>query len=174
MARRADSARFMPGHWIFPGGAVDPADGDPGDEAALRSCAIRELAEEAGIQLAADHELVPFSRWITPEALPIRFDAWFFLALAPRHSPPKPDGSEITEAAWFKPRAVLDAYEADQMTIAFPTIHQLRELSQFVTSEEALEACRRRQPEPVLPVPVATESGFRITIPGDPDYPGAF
>ena len=77
----------MPGVWVFPGGGVDPADGD--GEAGYRACAVRELAEEASIELPADEELVLFSRWITPEVISRRFDAWFFLALAPAHTPPK-------------------------------------------------------------------------------------
>ena len=64
---------------------------------------MRELAEEAGIELPGDEELVLFSRWITPEVVSRRFDAWFFLALAPAHTPPKPDGVETIEAAWFEP-----------------------------------------------------------------------
>ena len=88
----------MPGVWVFPGGAVDPDDGD--GEAGYRACAVRELEEEAGIALPADEELVLFSRWITPEVVSRRFDAWFFLALAPAHTPPEPDGIETTEARW--------------------------------------------------------------------------
>ena len=65
---------------------------------------MRELAEEAAIELPADEELVPFSRWITPEVVATRFDAWFFLALAPAHTPPKPDGVETTEAALVRAR----------------------------------------------------------------------
>ncbi len=76
----------MPGVWVFPGGSVDAADG--AGEAGFRACAVRELAEEAGIELAAEEELVLFSRWITPEAISTRFDAHFFLALAPAHTPP--------------------------------------------------------------------------------------
>ena len=68
-----------------------------------RACAVRELEEEAGIALPADEELVLFSRWITPEVVSRRFDAWFFLALAPAHTPPQPDGVETTEAGWFEP-----------------------------------------------------------------------
>ena len=73
----------MPGVWVFPGGAVDPEDGEGED--GHRVCAARELAEEAGIELGADAELVLFSRWITPEVISRRFDAWFFLAPAPAH-----------------------------------------------------------------------------------------
>src|SRR6187397_1175497 len=80
MLRRSEEAKFMPG------GSLGAADG--AEEAGLRACALRELAEEAGIELPAGEELVPFSRWITPEVIATRFDAWFFLALAPAHTPP--------------------------------------------------------------------------------------
>ena len=81
LLKRAEEAKFMPGVWVFPGGAVDPEDG--AGEAGHRACAVRELEEEAGIALPEDEELVLFSRWITPEVVSRRFDAWFFLALAP-------------------------------------------------------------------------------------------
>ena len=91
----------MPRAWVFPGGSVDPADGE--GEAGVRACAVRELEEEAGIRLEPGAELILFSRWITPEFVKTRFDAWFFLALAPPHAPPEPDGTEIVDAAWYRP-----------------------------------------------------------------------
>src|SRR3954468_14937274 len=94
MLKRSEEARFMPGVWIFPGGSLDEADG--ADAAGLRTCAVRELAEEAGIGVPAEEEFVPFTLWIPPELIPTRFAAWFFLALAPAHTPPKPDGVEST------------------------------------------------------------------------------
>src|SRR5215204_2141288 len=75
LLRRAEEARFMPGVWVFPGGGVDPDDGE--GEGGYRACAVRELAEEAGIELPDGEELVLFSRWITPEVISTRFDAWF-------------------------------------------------------------------------------------------------
>src|SRR5215475_3640771 len=75
MLKRSEEAKFMPGVWVFPGGAVDAADGD--GEPGRRACAMRELSEEAGIELPAGEELVLFSRWVTPEVISTRFDAWF-------------------------------------------------------------------------------------------------
>ncbi len=169
LLKRSAEAKFMPNVWVFPGGAVDPADGE--DEAGYRACAVRELAEEAAIELAADEELVLFSRWITPAVISTRFDAWFFLALAPAHTPPKPDGVETTEATWFKPGAALAAQEAGDLTLAFPTLSQLQSLLPFRTSDEALAAHRDRPVEPILPVVLGDRENHRVVMPGDPDYP---
>jgi len=169
MLKRAETATFMPGVWVFPGGSVDLADGE--EEAGYRACAVRELAEEAAIELSADEELVLFSRWITPEVISTRFDAWFFLALAPAHTPPKPDGVETVEAAWFQPVAALEAQRAGQLVLAFPTIAQLESLLPFATSEEAIAAHRDREVEAILPKVIGTREDHRVVLPGDPDYP---
>ncbi|HJX32775.1 MAG TPA: NUDIX hydrolase [Solirubrobacterales bacterium] len=169
LLKRTEKAAFMPGVWVFPGGAVDPGDGE--DEAGYRACAVRELGEEAGIELAASEELVLFSRWITPEVVSRRFDAWFFLALAPAHTPPTPDGVETTEAGWFEPRAALDAQAAGELALAFPTLKQLESLLPFGNADEAIAAHRGREVEPILPKVIGTEEEHRVVLPGDPDYP---
>jgi 8-oxo-dGTP pyrophosphatase MutT (NUDIX family) len=169
LLKRSEEAKFMPGVWVFPGGSLDEADGP--EEAGLRACAVRELAEEAGIELPPEEELVPFTRWITPEVIATRFDAWFFLALAPAHTPPRPDGVETTEARWFEPAAALEAEEAGELVFSFPTRTQLRWLAEFRTSEEALAAYRERTLEPILPKVVAEGPEPRVVLPGEPGYP---
>lgn len=169
LLKRTEQAKFMPGVWVFPGGAVDEGDGE--DEARFKACAIRELEEEAGIALDPDEELVLFSRWITPEVVSRRFDAWFFLALAPAHAPPRADGVETVDAGWFEPAGALKAHGAGRMALAFPTVKQLKALIQFGTSEEALAAHRDATIEPILPKVIGTPEEHRVVLPGDPDYP---
>jgi len=169
MLKRSEEAKFMPGVWVFPGGSLDEADGT--QEAGLRACAVRELAEEAGIELPPEEELVPFTRWITPELIATRFDAWFFLALAPAHTPPKPDGMETTEARWFEPAAALAAQDAGELVLSFPTRTQLEWLAEYRTSHEALAAYRQRPLESILPKVVEDGPEPRVVLPGDPDYP---
>jgi 8-oxo-dGTP pyrophosphatase MutT (NUDIX family) len=164
LVQRNPAARFMPGVWVFPGGAVDPADGD--GEAAHRAAAVRELAEEAGIRVDAD-DLVAYSRWITPRVVPVRFDTRFYLALAPAHSPPKPDGSETVDAGWFEPQKALDLHHADQLPLVFPTIKHLESLTGFASAEEALETARRREVKPVEPEVVGEGDERRIVLPDE-------
>jgi 8-oxo-dGTP pyrophosphatase MutT (NUDIX family) len=168
LLRRSDEARFMPGVWVFPGGAVDPQDGE--GEAGFQACALRELAEEAGIELGGPEELVPFSHWITPEVVPIRFDTWFYLALAPAHTKPRPDGFETVDAAWWEPGLALEAHRAGELSLVFPTIRQLESLLPYAASEEALAAARGREVETILPKVVGEGDAQRVLLPGDPGY----
>jgi 8-oxo-dGTP pyrophosphatase MutT (NUDIX family) len=182
LVRRTENARFMPGVWVFPGGSVDADELIAGvaggktdvdaDELAHRAAAIRELAEEAGIQLDLSAELVPWSRWITPEPVPIRFDTRFYLALAPAHSPPVPDGQEIVDAAWMNPKRALERGEAGEIELVFPTIKQLESLVPYATADEAMEAARRTRVEPIMPnvVPADSDPGWRMLMPGDEGY----
>jgi 8-oxo-dGTP pyrophosphatase MutT (NUDIX family) len=162
LVQRNPEARFMPGVWVFPGGALDPVDGD--GEPGFRACAVRELREEAGIEVAAE-ELVPYSRWITPRLVPVRFDTRFYLALAPAHSPPRPDGSETVDAGWFAPRRALDMHGAAELSLVFPTIKHLESLLPFANAEEALEAARRRKVKAVEPEVVGKGKDRRIVLP---------
>jgi 8-oxo-dGTP pyrophosphatase MutT (NUDIX family) len=164
LVQRNPEARFMPGVWVFPGGAVDADDGEGED--AHRSAGVRELAEEAGIELEAD-ELVAYSRWITPRVVPIRFDTRFYLALAPAHSPPKPDGSETVDADWFAPQEALERHRAGELSLVFPTIKHLESLVGFGGAAEALEAARRREVKPVEPEVVGEGDERRIVLPDE-------
>jgi 8-oxo-dGTP pyrophosphatase MutT (NUDIX family) len=171
LLKRSAEAKFMPNVWVFPGGAVDPGDGE--GEAGYRACAARELAEEAAIELAAEEELVLFSRWITPAVISTRFDAWFFLALAPAHTPPKPDGTEVTDARWFKPAEALAAADAGEVLLAFPTRTKLTWLAEFGTSDEAIAAHRGRTPDPIEPRIAGAGDERLILLPGQPGYDDA-
>jgi len=164
LVQRNPEARFMPGVWVFPGGAVDAEDGD--GEAAHRTAAARELSEEAGIELDAE-ELVAYSRWITPRVAPIRFDTRFYLALAPAHSPPQADGSETVDAGWFGPQDALDMHYAGELPLVFPTIKHLESLVGFANAAEALEAARHREVTPVEPRVEGEGDEQRIVLPDE-------
>jgi len=169
LLKRSAEARFMPNVWVFPGGSVDAADGE--GETGCRACAVRELGEEAGIELPAAEELVLFSRWITPEVVATRFDARFYLALAPAHTPPVADGVETVEARWFEPTAALEAAEGGEIVLAFPTITQLGLLAEHATSDAAIAAYRGGSVEAIMPKVVGTREEPRVLLPDHPEYP---
>jgi 8-oxo-dGTP pyrophosphatase MutT (NUDIX family) len=168
LLKRSEEASFMPGVWVFPGGAVDPGDGE--GEAGFRGCALRELSEEAGLELEGQQELVAFSHWITPEVVPVRFDTHFYIALAPAHSSPRPDGSETVDAGWWGPDQALDAHGRGELSLVFPTIKQLESLRAHASADEALSEARRRPVEPILPRVIGEGKERRVVLPGEPGY----
>ncbi|MDO8209474.1 NUDIX hydrolase [Conexibacter sp. CPCC 206217] len=175
LVQRSHEARFMAGVWVFPGGAVDAADGPidhPDDlQYALRSAALREVAEEAGIRI--DGELTPFSRWITPAHLMTRFDTWFFVTPAPYGAEARVDGSECIDAKWMSPTEALAAHQAGQLPLVFPTIKHLEQLRAFSTANQLLEYSYELIIEPVEPRVVMVRDEARVLLPGDPGYESA-
>jgi 8-oxo-dGTP pyrophosphatase MutT (NUDIX family) len=167
LVQRNPEQRFMGGAWVFPGGAVDR-----GEEADHAVTAVRELEEEAGIRLDEDAELVPFSRWITPEGelVNIRFDTWFFAARAPDGAEPRPDGGECVDARWITPAGALEAHAQDELALVFPTIKHLELLAELDSVEATLSAARERRVEPVLPKVAMRDGAPRILMPGEPGY----
>ena len=167
LVQRNPEQRFMGGAWVFPGGAVH-ADEDE-DHAAT---AVRELEEEAGIELPDDTELVPFSRWITPdgEQVTIRFDTWFFAARAPEGSVARPDGGECVDARWLTPGGALAEHARDELALVFPTIKHLELLAETPSVEDTLGAARSRTVEPVIPKVAMRDGSPEVLRPGDPGY----
>jgi 8-oxo-dGTP pyrophosphatase MutT (NUDIX family) len=167
LGRRTPHARFMADVWVFPGGAVDDAGND---DAAHRATALRELAEEASVALPSPDDLVPFSRWITPEQVKVRYDTRFYLALAPAHAAPEPDGDEIVELRWFAPADALAQHQAGDLQLVFPTIKMLQTLARFAKPQDALATVGALAPEPILPRIDTSGPEPQILLPGDPGY----
>jgi len=168
LVKRNPAQRFMGGAWVFPGGAVDAGEGE-GDES-QRIAGVREVAEEAGVTLPDPGAMVRFSRWITPAQVTIRFDTHFFLVSAPDDAQPEPDGSETVDLGWFSPQGAIEAHERDEITLVFPTIKTLEQLSAFGSADELLEWAAGRTVEPVEPQVIREGETARIVLPGEPGY----
>ena len=171
LVRRTPKARFMGGVWVFPGGAVDTAEGD--GDAAHRVAALRELQEEASITLDDPDALVKFSRWITPPEVRIRFDTHFFLAPAPPGQEPVVDGDECVDCGWFTPADALAAAERGEIALVFPTVKHLEQLAAFASADEVLGYAGGRDVDAVVPRVITEGEVARIVLPDDPDAPPA-
>jgi 8-oxo-dGTP pyrophosphatase MutT (NUDIX family) len=169
LLQRNPESRFMGGAWVFPGGSVhadDEAAGVPGPVAA----AMRETEEEAGLTLPEPGELVPFSRWITPAQVKIRFDTWFFVARAPDGAEVVIDNAEVVDARWLRPQDALDAGAREDLLLVFPTIKHLEQLAQFRSVDHALQEARSRKVQPVEPRVLIDGGVARVLMPGEPGY----
>ena len=168
LVKRNPRSRFMGGAWVFPGGAVDAGEGE-GDEA-HRAAAVREVAEESGLELEGPQVLVKFSRWITPAEVRIRFDTHFFLAACPAGGDPRPDGQETVDARWFTPARALEAHDAGEILLVFPTIKHLEQLGGFASADALIEHTHGREVTPVQPRVLVSGETARVVLPGEPGY----
>ena len=171
LVQRNPETRFMGGAWVFPGGSVDPGDGE--GEPALRAAALREAEEEAGVRIAHPDRLVPYSRWITPAQVKIRFDTWFFVAHAPAEAAPCVDGAECVDWRWHTPADALAAQRAGELQLVFPTIKHLEQLSGFASAAALVEHARGQTVRPIEPRVVIEGEVARVLLPGEPGYEDA-
>jgi 8-oxo-dGTP pyrophosphatase MutT (NUDIX family) len=163
LVQRTPAARFMGGAWVFPGGAVDR------DEQ-VEQTALRELDEEASIRLSDASELVPFSRWITPAEVKVRFDTWFFVTRAPDGAQPSVDGAECVDLRWTRPQSALDSFANGGLQLVFPTIKHLEQLAGYGSVAETIAAARSREVVAVQPRIVVDDGSARVLLPGEPGF----
>ena len=166
MVRRPPGGLFG-GAWVFPGGTVDPGDHAEGigdADGAFRRAAVRELAEEVGIEVEAG-SLAFVSRWVTPANFPRRYDTRFYLAPLSASPPWRLTTDELEAAAYISPLAALTAHEAQEWPMVLPTLAHLRWLANFATVPEALEAARAAKPDPVTPTVMADGTLLSVDLP---------
>lgn len=229
LVKRNHKSSFMPGLYVFPGGSLEPWDGnahlpDSGwDQPFCRILerlgkglnkkqakahlvgAIRETFEEVGVLLAERDgweiqessltkgispearrfkdllleqptklqasRLSPWAHWITPEAMPKRFDTRFYLALHPEGQTCLPDQVETTQGVWIRPRdGVLGNHEA-RIPLSPPALVTLQELSVFKTMRELkCAAWDKGWGFPRLPKALKSPWGPMLIMPWDPHY----
>ena len=165
LIQRNPAARFMGGAWVFPGGAVHEGETEV-------ETGVREAQEEAGIDLDPE-TLVPFSRWITPAQVKVRFDTHFFVAPAPERAEPKCDGEECVDLRWISAGDALEAGKREELFLVFPTIKHLEQLAEFDSTEALFEHARARKVQPVEPRVLVDGGIAQVLLPGEPGYDSA-
>jgi len=131
-----------------------------------------QIAERLGVELATDR-LRFLVRWLAPEALPIRFDARVFVALAA--GDPQPDPGEVVAVDWFAPSQAMALAESGALMLAPPTVATVSMLARYssvdemlVGSNEASET-RPRRHSPLVRRLVAPNASV-MTGPGSNTY----
>jgi 8-oxo-dGTP pyrophosphatase MutT (NUDIX family) len=124
--------------------------GEPRWEAARRALVTRELSlttflAESKLHLRSDL-LVPWSRWITPEFEPRRFDTYFFLALLPQGQRTRDVSGEADDTLWIRPADALERCAAGDLPMLPPTAVTLRELAGYADPAGLLAGAASRDP----------------------------
>jgi glyoxylase-like metal-dependent hydrolase (beta-lactamase superfamily II)/8-oxo-dGTP pyrophosphatase MutT (NUDIX family) len=195
MLQRTQSAAFLGGAYVFPGGSLDPQDASPDRVIGLTEAqanerlkvssgaiayyvaAIRECFEEAGVLLACEKggkaisaaraeslmhwrnqpfremleaedlyvpagDLAYYGHWITAPGRSRRFDARFFVALAPEGQQGSHDAAETVHDVWITPREALERAARGEIELVNATQQSLRDLARFSDPRAAFEHAR--------------------------------
>lgn len=147
------------GIWAFPGGAVEPIDHDSsrfGFSDPWRAAGLRETAEEVGIFLTDPPDATPgyepaadvfdaldrvdarfdprrlryLASWITPEVVPRRFEARFYVAEVAADVEGAIVTEELVDAAWAEPAEILRRVDDGEWAMIFPTVWHVRLLAE--------------------------------------------
>ena len=195
LIKRPSTMAFGPGLHVFPGGKVDPEDGElqlrvdatdaaeaahalgdnlaPALALAVHRAALRELREEAGVDLVDVGRVAPIAHWTTPRFMPRRFSTWFFVADLPPGSDLVFAPDEVVSHRWVAPDAALDALAAGEIEMWVPTTSVLQRLVEIDATTSA-EVRARLRLGPVSPPGVIEESDalVRIAVGGAGAVPG--
>jgi 8-oxo-dGTP pyrophosphatase MutT (NUDIX family) len=119
-----------------------------------------ELVKKYDLILLTDY-LYYFAHWITPIAVPKRYDTRFFVARVPANQIVVHDNKETTDSIWITPTDALEQASEGKIQLIFPTIKNLEALSQFSSSEELIEHCKTLTNIPtVMPEIQLTDQGL--------------
>ncbi len=113
------------------------------------------LLSRRGLALRADL-LRPWAHWITPELEPKRYDTRFFVAALPPGQQARDVGGEADATMWLTPAEAARRHEAGGLEMLPPTITTLRELADYATTADVMQAAAERDISPVLPRIVLT------------------
>ena len=134
--------------------------------------AFLDFVATAQLELALDL-LVPFAHWITPAAMPKRFDTHFFMALAPADQVGVHDGREAVESVWIAPRRAVEDAHAGKFTLVFATERNLIKLGRAGSVADAIAQAKAAPIVTVMPEMFKDDAGKRhLRIPKNAGYDG--
>jgi len=135
--------------------------------------ALRAFLLERDLLLDLD-ALHPLARWVTPVSEARRYDARFFVAVAPPGQTGAHDEHETMASFWATPLEVLRRWDAGEVQVAPPTHRTLALLSACTSTEAVLSLAAESCLDPICPRLVHQKDGdtqtLALTLPGDPEH----
>jgi len=165
LLQRNPSLAVDGGFWVFPGGKLEA------DELVLerlqaeKQAAIRECQEECGISLC-EASVQPYSRWITPDIMPKRFNTAFFISSVDQNAMVSIDQSEIVDYRWDTPKNFLAQMTSNQLKVRAPALISMLELLSFSNQASLLQAISEREVEVYNPRSVKNSAEELVFIYG--------
>lgn len=173
LLKRSSRLAFAPSFWVFPGGRIDPEDGEV-DEANIKEtakvAAAREAYEEARIKVDPK-DLYQFCHWTTPTGPKRRFATWFFHCLAASDKTDIIiDDSEIVDHVWLSPQDALSKMATNQIPLLPPTFISLERIKHAQTYEAAKAEFERTGVVTAAPKTTVIDGIFTCLYKGDAGY----
>ncbi|GIJ53786.1 hypothetical protein Vau01_013020 [Virgisporangium aurantiacum] len=150
-----------------PASVVGDVSGDDWEAARValidRSIGFAEMLAGRGLVPRTDL-LAPWSRWVTPEFEPRRYDTYFFVAVLPAGQRTRDVGGEAALIRWATPSDLFD----ESLPMLPPTRSTLRQIGDHHTIAAVLDAAEARDAAtPVQPRVEFTEDGNgTLIVPG--------
>ncbi|MBC9725090.1 NUDIX hydrolase [Streptomyces sp. TRM68367] len=141
------------------------------DRAALvaRDLSFAEILHRRGLVLRSDL-LGAWTRWITPDFEPRRYDTWFFVAALPAGQRTRNASTEADRTVWTAPAEATAGYDKGELLMMPPTIATLRQLTSYATAAEALAAAPERDLTPVLATARLVDGEIVLSWPGHDEF----
>ncbi|SCL20645.1 NUDIX domain-containing protein [Micromonospora nigra] len=130
-----------------------------------RDSGFADLLAARGLTFRSDL-LVPWSRWITPEFEPRRFDTYFFVALLPEGQRTRDVSGEADHTLWIRPAEAHARASAGELTMLPPTLVTLAEVAACGGLDEVVRAAAGRDAaSPVQPrLELSADGGARFLL----------
>ncbi|MEU1597262.1 NUDIX hydrolase [Streptomyces sp. NPDC005708] len=141
------------------------------DRASLvaRDLSFAEFLDRRGLVLRSDL-LGAWTRWITPEFEPRRYDTWFFVAALPEGQRTRNASTEADRTVWIRPSEAAAAYDKGELLMMPPTVATLRQLVPYATAADALRAALDRDLTPVLARARLEDGEVVLSWPGHDEF----
>ncbi len=123
---------------------------------------LAKIIEREGLKLATAN-LFYFAHWITPEISPIRFDARFFVAVAPSKQEALQDALETTAHIWITPQDVLKEHGMS-LPVPFATLSNITVLAQFSSVEEVIASTRSKEIPTIQPTVTLEDEEVKVHL----------